>query len=94
MRILFSDEKLFDSDGICSSQNGRVLAVAGEDAIKEGGIKQRRKFSPKVMVWLYTCSKGVTSLIPLDGETVDHTVYIEKVLSVVLKYGNQIFGRV
>jgi hypothetical protein len=28
----------------------------------------------------------------LDEGTVDHAVYIEKVLPVALKYGNQVFG--
>ncbi|CAF2138385.1 unnamed protein product [Rotaria magnacalcarata] len=36
--------------------------------------------------------KGVTPLVILDEGTVDHAVYIEKVLPVVLKYGNQVFG--
>ena len=55
------------------------------------GIKERRKFSQKVMVWLGTCSKDVTSLVILDEGTVDHTVYIKKVLPVALKYVNQVF---
>ena len=44
------------------------------------------------MVWLSVCSKDVTSLVILDEETVDHTVYIEKVLLAALKYGNEVFG--
>ncbi|CAF1131772.1 unnamed protein product [Rotaria magnacalcarata] len=44
------------------------------------------------MVWLGACSKGVTPLVILDEGTVDHAVYIEKVLLVALKYGNQVFG--
>ncbi|CAF5215756.1 unnamed protein product [Rotaria magnacalcarata] len=44
------------------------------------------------MVWLGACSKGLTPLVILDEGTVDHTVYIEKVLPVALKYGNQFFG--
>ena len=34
----------------------------------------------------------LTPLVILDERTVDHTVYIEKVLPVALKYGNQFFG--
>ena len=45
------------------------------------------------MVWLGACSKGITPLVILDEGTVDHTVYIKKVLSVALKYGNETFGR-
>ena len=40
------------------------------------------------MVWL----GGLTPLVILDEGTVDYTVYIEKVLPVALKYGNQFFG--
>ena len=43
------------------------------------------------MVWLGVCSEGITPLVILDEGTVDHTIYIEKVLPVALKYGNQIF---
>ena len=46
MRILFSDEKVFDIDGVYNSQNDRVWAVDRADADKKGGIKQRRKNSP------------------------------------------------
>ena len=35
------------------------------------GIKQRRKFLQKVMIWLDACSKSVTSLVILDEEIVD-----------------------
>ena len=45
------------------------------------------------MVWLGACSKGITPLVILDEGTVDHTVYIKKVLSVALKYGNETFDR-
>ena len=61
--------------------------------IKKGGIKQRRKFPWKVMVWLGACSKGITPLVILDEGTVDHTVYIKKVLPVAIKCGNETFGR-
>ncbi|CAF3241398.1 unnamed protein product [Rotaria socialis] len=92
MRILFSDEKFFDIDSVYNSQNDRVWAIDRADADKNGGIKQKRKFPQKVMVWLGVCSKGVTPLVILGEGTVDHAVYIEKVLPVALKYGNQVFG--
>ena len=38
-------------------------------------------------------SNGVTPLVILDEEAIDHTVYIKKVLPVALKYGNETFGR-
>jgi len=92
MKILFSDEKFFDIDGVYNSQNDRVWAVDRADANKKGGIQQRRKFPQKVMVWLGACSKGITPLVILDDGTVDHDCYIKKVLPVALKYGNKVFG--
>ena len=56
-----------------------MWAIDRTDTNKKGGIKQRRKFPSKVMVWLGACYKGVTLLVILDEGTVDHTVYIEKV---------------
>ncbi|CAF3760617.1 unnamed protein product [Rotaria socialis] len=92
LKILFSDEKMFDIDRVYNTQNDRVWAVDRADADKNGGTQQKRKFPQKVMVWLGACSKGLTPLVILDEGTVDHTVYIEKVLPVALKYGNQFFG--
>ncbi|CAF1226898.1 unnamed protein product [Rotaria magnacalcarata] len=88
----FSDENFFDIDGVHNSQNDRVWTIDRADADKNGGIKQKRKFSQKVMVSLGACSKGVTPLVILDEGTIDHAVYIEKVLPVALKYGNRVFG--
>ena len=41
MKILFSDEKFFDIDGVCNSQDDRVRAVDRADADKKDGIKQK-----------------------------------------------------
>ncbi|CAM4847524.1 unnamed protein product [Rotaria magnacalcarata] len=83
---------MFDIDGVYNTQNDRVWAVDHADADKNGGIQQRRKFPQNVMVWLGACSKGLTPLVILDEGTVDHAVYIEKVLPVASKYGDQFFG--
>ncbi|CAF1481933.1 unnamed protein product [Rotaria magnacalcarata] len=88
LKILFSDEKLFDIDGIYNSQNERVWAVDRADADKRGGIKHKRKFPQTVMMWLGVCSQGITLLVIFDEGTVDHACYIEKVLPVALEYGN------
>ncbi len=92
LKILFSDEKMFDIDGIYNAQNDRIWAVDREEADKKGGVWQKRKFPQKVMVWLGACSKGLTPLIILDEGTVDHHRYINQVLPVALKYGNKVFG--
>lgn len=92
LRILFSDEKMFDLDGMYNAQNDRIWAVNREEADKRGGVQQKRKFPQKVIVWLGACSKGLTPLIILDEGTMDHRRYIDEILPVALKYGNEGFG--
>ncbi|CAF2101408.1 unnamed protein product [Rotaria magnacalcarata] len=41
MKILFSDEKMFDIDGVYNSQNDRVWAVKRAEADEKSGIKQK-----------------------------------------------------
>ena len=57
MRILFSDEKMFDLDGIYNSQNDRVWAINREEANWRDGKKQQGKCEEKVMVCLAVCSE-------------------------------------
>ena len=85
MRILFSDGKIFDLNGMYNSQNQRIWASSRDEADEKRGIKEKQKFAQKVMVWLGVCSNGVTPLVIFDRETVDHVVYIQKVLPVALK---------
>jgi hypothetical protein len=47
MRILFSDEKMFDVDGIYNSRNERIWAVSRVEANEKGGIKMKQKFPQK-----------------------------------------------
>ena len=63
MKILFSDEKLFDIDGIYYSENDRIWAVSRVQADKRGGVEQKRKFPEKVMVWFAVCSKRVSPIV-------------------------------
>ena len=44
MKILFSDEKLFDIDEIYNSQNDRIWSVNRAEADIKSGIRQIRKF--------------------------------------------------
>ena len=67
MRIVFSDEKTFDFDGIYNSENDRIWAVNREEANRRGGKEQPGKFAEKVMVW----SEDVASLVVFDQGTLD-----------------------
>lgn len=91
MRILFSDENLFDIDGVYNSQNDCVWTPSRAEANKRGGIRKERKFPQKVMVWLGACSKRVTPLGIFQDGTVDHARYIKEVLPVAPKYGINVF---
>ena len=75
-RIIFSDEKFFDTDSVYNSQNDRMWSVDCADADQKCGITQGRKFPWKVMVWLGACSKGITPLVIFDEGIVNHTVYV------------------
>ena len=92
MKILFSDEQLLDIDGIYNCQNARTWVVSLVKADKRSGVKQKRKFSKKVMVWLAVCSKGVSPIVIFYESTVDHAQYIREVLLMALKSGNDILG--
>ena len=92
MNILFSDEKIFDLNGICNSQNKRLWCANRAEANKSGGMHKETKFPSKVMVWLDACSKGLSPLLIFDKGTVDHKKYIQKVLPIALEYGNKVFG--
>ena len=91
LKLLFSDEKFFDLNGMYNAQNDRIWSTNRNEADKDGGIKQKQKFPQKVIVWLGACSKSVTPLVILDKDTVNHDWYIKKVLPVALKYGNKMF---
>ena len=56
LTIVFSDEKMFDLDGMHNAQNDRIWAVNRKEADKRGGVQQKRKVAQKVMVWLGACS--------------------------------------
>ena len=92
LRFVFSDEKMFDIDGIYNSQNDRIWACDRREADEKGGRKQERKLPQKVMVWLAVCSKGVSPMVIFGKDSVDHERYIEEVLPVALKFGNKCFG--
>jgi hypothetical protein len=49
MRILFSDEKIFDIDGVYNSHNDRMWTPSRTVANELGGIRTERKFPQKVM---------------------------------------------
>ena len=63
MNIPFSDEKMFDIEGVYNSHNDRIWTVNRAAVDAKGDIRRKRKFPQKVMVWLGVCSKGVSPLV-------------------------------
>ena len=55
MRILFSDEKFFDIDGVDNSQNDRVWAVGCADADKKKVASSRDENLPHKVNGLIVC---------------------------------------
>ena len=78
MKILFSDEKMFDINGIRNFQNDQIWTVNRSAADTKGGLRQKRRFPQKVMVLLGVCSKGVSSLVIFEDGTMDHDRYIKE----------------
>lgn len=92
MCILFSDEKMFDIDGIYIVQNDLIWAVDRAEVDAKDCRMRKRKFPQQVMVWLGVRSKGVSPLVIFEKGSVDHSRYIAEVLPIVLAYGNNVFG--
>ena len=57
LHILFSDENLFDLDGLYNAQSERIWAVCRDEADEKDGTKTHQKFPQKVMICLDVCSK-------------------------------------
>ena len=55
----FSDEKVFDIDGLYNSQNNRIWSPSCAEENKQGDLGKKHKFPVRVMVWISVCSKGV-----------------------------------
>ena len=63
-----------------------------DKSCSKGGLRRKREFPQRVMVWLGIYSKGVSPLVIFESDTLDHDRYIKEVLPVALKYGNDMFG--
>ena len=90
-RILFSDETMFDLDGIYNSENDRIWAVNREEANRRGG-KTAAKVSTKSDGMVSRMVRGHCTPFLFEQGTSDHHRYIKKVLPIALGYGNSKFG--
>ena len=58
MRIVFSDEKMFDLDGIYNSENDRIWTANREEANRRGGKKTATKVCRKSDVMVIRMLRG------------------------------------
>ena len=89
---MFSDEKMFDIDGVYNSKKDHIWTVNRSEANKIGGIKQKMKFPQKVMVWFGVRSQDISPLVIFEHGIGDHARYVEEVLLVALTSGTKIYG--
>ena len=66
MKIVFSDEKMFDLNGIYNSENDRIWAGNRERANRRAGKKYQGKFAEKVMVGYPYVQRALRSLFCLE----------------------------
>ncbi|KAL4500781.1 hypothetical protein ABPG72_020015 [Tetrahymena utriculariae] len=92
LKILFSDEKQFEIDGVYNTQNDRIGAVDRAQADLKGGIFQKQKFPQKVMVWIGVSSRGLSPLVFLPKGGINSQIYIDQVLPVSKKFGDDNLG--
>ena len=72
MTIVFSDEKMFDLDGIYNSENGRIWTVNREEANQRGGERTARKVSTKSYDMVSRMLRqGATPLVLFEKSTLD-----------------------
>ena len=64
----------------------------GGKSCSKGGLRRKRKFPQRVIVWLGVCSKGVSAVVIFESDMLDYDRYIREMLLVDLKYGNDMFG--
>ena len=91
-KIFLSNKRLFEIDGVYSVQKDQIWVSNYAEVNENGTVIGKRQFSRRIMVWLGTCSKGITRLPIFEDATLDHALYVEEVLPVALGYSNRAFG--
>ena len=99
MKILFSDEKMFNIDGIYNSQMieyGRLIVQLPIPKVvsgKNGSFRKRLWFGSEFVLKVYSpLPPPPRPLVIFEDGTIDHDRYIKEVLPVALKFGNDMFG--
>jgi len=91
-RVVFSDEKYFDLDGMYNAQNDRVWAATREEADKQGGQFRKSKFPVKVMVYMAAAATGAVKLHISKAPTLNADIYTKECLPLAKILGHKEFG--
>ena len=59
-----------------NAQNDLIWAINRQEADKKCGEAKKHKFTAKVLVWLGSCTSGLTKLVILEKGTINHEYYI------------------
>jgi len=91
-RVVFSDEKYFDLDGMYNAQNDRVWAATREEADKQGGQFRKSKFPVKIMVYMAAAATGAVKLHISKAPTLNADIYTKECLPLAKILGHKEFG--
>ena len=84
--IIFSDEKLFNVEGVHNPQNNRVYACSFEDIHEQDRTVTRFANEKKIMVWGEVSKKGKLPFVFVEpGVKINSNYYLESILKSVLK---------
>jgi hypothetical protein len=90
-QFMFSDEKLFVTDGGRNSQNNQIYAFSREDAnAKQDGVIEKLKNPLKVMVWSGLTENGATEPY-FCQKYVNSIYYVRNILPHAKREGRKLF---
>ena len=92
-KILFSDEKRIDIDGVYNRQNDRIYAPSRQEVDNNGGVHGKSKYLQGVMVWLGVCYNGVTRPVIIEDGTINHQKVHKKNIASSIKRWSKAYGR-
>ena len=86
-------KKYFLVEGVFNRQNERIFAASRLSGSEQGSIKQKSKYSKRLMVWLDASKSGLVSpIIFKSGEILSHKNYIEIIFLHAQSAGERLLG--
>ena len=92
-KVMFSDEKWFDSDGQSNPKNDVVYANSRDEADLIGGLHEVEKWPLKCMCFLGATFNGFTEPVFLPAKTSFNTdFYINECMDIIRRDGRKLIG--